>query len=290
MTQENKKLTFATIEALEQHLEQLNEGNTFASIPEDIIEATNSLNAQLVKDEAKCYIFDNPQDFYKAIFLLKCTSAKQCREGIVVEQVKLTLTEGNKIEATRGTKPLTFADFYNAKLSLIVNTHADNTKATQKDRIEANAYFYGVNGFGIMQCLIASATSQQKLEGTTLKWSTDMRATMKVVEALYQAMGKENPFLGGASGNKKKERLTLAVNNFIGVFEGWQVNKYHFDAFAQSVASLRRGVFTIDNVQNAVNSLAMVVRHAYNKIEIETKDRAKIIATDKDEAKAKKQK
>lgn len=287
MTQENKKqLTFATIEALEQHLEQLNEGNTFASIPEDIDEAVNALNAQLVKDEAKCYIFDNPQDFYKAIFLVKCTSAKQCREGIVVEQVKATLTEGNKIEVTRGTKPLTFVDFYNAKLSLLASKHARD-KATKEDRTEATSYFYGVNGYGLMQCLIASATNQQKLEGTTLKWSTDMRATMKVVEALYQAMGKENPFIGGASGNKKKERLTLVVNNFVGVFDGWQLNKYHFDAFAQSVASLRNGVFTIDNVQKAVNSLAMVVRHAYNKIELEVKDKAKIIATDKDEAKAK---
>lgn len=272
--QATKQLTFTSIEALQQHLDNLNEADN-PQITEALTKATSNLNEALLIEEAKTYLAEEVKDFYKAYFLTVCTSAEACRQGITTTQVRLTMTEGGKIEATTFAKPLAFKDFYKARLNLLASKHA-NATPTKEDRLEASKYFFGGEGFGLLQCYIVRASTSQALDKKDLSLTADMRATLKKVEAYYEATKKQNPLEGEASNNKSIEALSLLVSNFIGGIEGWQFTSYHAKALAQMIATTnKRGIFVVDNINNAMHSIAIITRHAKNNVRVEVKDNSK---------------
>lgn len=278
MTNEKiKNATLNTADDIRTLTADLNLESTFENVPVELTEKVNAYNKAVVLAKAKTFIVDNAKDFYKSII---CVATDNPFNAITATVASLSLTESGNIEVKELEKALTFDDFYNAKIALLAFAHADG-KPTADDRKKAHAYFYGVNGDGLLQCLIYTASNAQKLDGVTLTKSADLAKAYATIRAEYTAQKKDNPF-DGDSGRKRVEQLSRVIAEFIGAFDKWQVTKYHFDAFAQIVATTnRKGVFTINSVPYAMQALILIARHAFNKVPFEVKDKAKILKADK---------
>lgn len=273
MTNEIKNATLNTAEDIQNLATALNVDNTFEAIPETFAEKVKAFNRLQVINKAKTFIVDDSKEFFRSIV---CVASETPYSAIVADTVNLALTDSGNIEVNDTQTALVFRDFMEAKIALLASVHADG-KPTKEDRQKALNYFYGKNGVGLMQCLIYTASNQTALDGMSLKKSADLITAYATIKAEYTAQGKENPF-DGTSNRKKVDQLARVAEEFLGNFEGWQFTKYHFDALALLVATLnRKGVFTIDGVDNALQSFILVSRHAFNGIPFEVKDKAKIL-------------
>lgn len=272
-----KNATFNTMDDIRNLCNELCKDTTFDAVPETLANKVSAFNEGVVSATAKQYLCENSVDFFKSIV---CVKTETPFDAITATVAKITLTDSGNLQVDEVNKALIFDDFYRAKLSTLASHHADG-KATKEDRSATHKYFYGNNGEGLMQCLIYTATNAQKLDGQNLKKSADLIKAYATIKDEYAKTNKENPF-DGDSNRKKVEQITRVLVEFIGDFTEWALTKYHFDAFAQIVATTnRKGVFTINNTAYAMQTLVLVARHAFNKIPFEVKDKANILHKNK---------
>lgn len=278
MTNEKiKNATLKTLNDVKALVKELNAESTFESVPDTLKTKVNVLNQRLTIERAKTHLTTKAVDFYAKVMLLPCKTAEECRSGLTASIARLKMSEsGIHIDFEKIEKPLTFADFYTAKVELLASKHADK-KATKEDRQKATAYFYGNDGYGLLQCLIHISADTNRLTEKEIEVNADMVTAYAKIKKEYESKKQVNPFDKG-SNRGVAESLARVTAEFIGEFTAFQVNQYHFKAFSQIVATTtKKGFYTIENESNAMSALFMVIRHAFNNIPIEMKAKAKIL-------------
>ena len=254
----------------------------FDDIPSNILKAVEKENNSIISENAKTFITLDTSDFYKSIMLVDIASDTKEKElantiynAISVKIYVVSINDNGLLELSKKDKALTIADFYKAKLEMLSFKNAD-LKPTKKDRIDCNKYFFGVEGFGLIQCITASATKSQKLSNMKFENNADLIKAYAIINEKYLALGKENPFDNSSNtalANQLKEVFTAFVSD---TFDK-KINVYHYQALFQMIAHFnKKGVFVIENALNVLQALTIVARYIHNNKHFTIQDKAKI--------------
>ena len=282
-TNNNSNTTTATFTTLEEMVATANSNSTFTDVPSAIAKAVETENTAIVSNKAKSLVSVPSVDFWRSMMcatIPTTTKEKDIPTALVnavsVAVYTIKVNDNGLLELGKAEKAITFKDCYSAKLDLLSFKNADR-KPTAEDKRECNKYFFGSLGYGLVQCITASAVSVEQISTFSVVGNADLMKAYSTIAEQYTANGKDNPF-DGHSKTKHAEQLRVVLSAFVGegVFEK-KVNAHHYEALFKMLAHFnRKAVFVVEGVVNAMQALIIVARYAHNGVKFTIQDKARI--------------